>query len=219
MVDGIRVAPKTPIPARAAISHSEVGANTAAMEVSMKPTAPISRIFRLPTRSPSEPAVTRRPASISEYASMIQSCSALVGSSSCAIAGSAKFRIVLSIETRSTGSRSTTSATQARQPARGPSVAIASVERLTAWILFSSLRNERAPRLSARGAAGMRRYASTISICRMIRASIADAMRSSTSSGTRLSTVMTESASADSPVPRATCSPSMLMPLSPNCSA
>ena len=49
---------------------------------------------------------------------MIQSCWAPVGSRSSAICGSAKLSTVLSTETSSTGSMSTTSAAQPRQPTR-----------------------------------------------------------------------------------------------------
>src|SRR5690625_7155186 len=66
---------------------------------------------------------------------MIHSCSALEGSSSRAIAGRAKLRIVLSIDTSSTASISTTTAAQPRQSARGPSVALSSVDRLMLEIL------------------------------------------------------------------------------------
>ena len=51
---------------------------------------------------------------------MIQSCWALEGPSSSAIDGSAKLSTVLSTETSSTGSMSTTSAAQPRQPTFRP---------------------------------------------------------------------------------------------------
>ncbi len=49
---------------------------------------------------------------------MIQSCSMLDGCSDNAISGRAKLSTVLSTETSSTGSMSTASANQPRQPAR-----------------------------------------------------------------------------------------------------
>ena len=56
---------------------------------------------------------------------MIQSCWVAVGSRSRAICGRAKLSTVLSTETSSTGSMSTVSAAQPRQPTRGASWPIA----------------------------------------------------------------------------------------------
>jgi hypothetical protein len=64
-VDGMSIAPNTPIPARAAISQAALGAKAASTETAAKPVAPISSIRRRPNRSPSVPIVTRSPASTS----------------------------------------------------------------------------------------------------------------------------------------------------------
>ena len=53
---------------------------------------------------------------------MIQSCCVAVGSRSSAICGRAKLSTVLSTETSSTGSMSTTRAAQPRHPTRGATV-------------------------------------------------------------------------------------------------
>ena len=58
---------------------------------------------------------------------MIHSCCVAVGSRSRAICGSAKLSTVLSTDTSSTGSMSTTSAAQPRQPTRGAAVAVVRV--------------------------------------------------------------------------------------------
>ena len=64
-VDGISIAPNTPIAARAAISHSALGAKAASAETRPNPVAPMSSIRRRPNRSPSTPIVTSRLASTS----------------------------------------------------------------------------------------------------------------------------------------------------------
>ena len=64
-VEGISIAPKTPIAARAAISHSALGAKAASAETTPNPVAPMSSIRRRPNRSPSVPIVTSRLASTS----------------------------------------------------------------------------------------------------------------------------------------------------------
>jgi hypothetical protein len=61
-VDGATVAPATPMRARAAMSISALVANAAIIDVTLNPTAPISRSFRRPIRSPSVPMVMSDPA-------------------------------------------------------------------------------------------------------------------------------------------------------------
>ena len=106
-VAGMSMAPKNPSTARAMTSSRAVGANAASAEITANPTEPISRILRRPMRSPRLPIGTSSPASTSEYASTIQSCSLEDGSSACAIEGTANASTVLSTETSSTGSMST----------------------------------------------------------------------------------------------------------------
>ena len=64
-VEGISIAPNTPMAARATISHPALGAKAASTETAAKPVAPMSSIRRRPNRSPSVPIVTSRPASTS----------------------------------------------------------------------------------------------------------------------------------------------------------
>ena len=61
-VEGISVAPATPIRARAAISISGLEAYAPSTEAAANPTAPIIRSLRRPIRSPRLPIVIRNPA-------------------------------------------------------------------------------------------------------------------------------------------------------------
>ena len=65
-VDGISVAPPTPISARAAISISALVENAASTDAAPNAAAPIVRRRRRPMRSPSDPIVTSSPASTNE---------------------------------------------------------------------------------------------------------------------------------------------------------
>ena len=64
-VEGMSMAPKNPIAARATISSSAVDANAASAEIAANPVAPMRSIRRRPNRSPIVPIVTSRPASTS----------------------------------------------------------------------------------------------------------------------------------------------------------
>ncbi len=59
-VEGMSIAPNTPMSARAAMSTAAVGAKAARAETVAKPVAPMSSIRRRPNRSPSVPIVTSR---------------------------------------------------------------------------------------------------------------------------------------------------------------
>ena len=106
-VEGIRVAPPTPINARAAMSTSGFGANAARAEAAPKTTAPISKSLRLPMRSPMLPITIRSPASRNPYASRIHSVWLADGAKSRVMVGMAMCRIVMSIDVRITGSVNT----------------------------------------------------------------------------------------------------------------
>ena len=64
-VEGMRLAPKKPSSARAAMSISAEVENAASSEARPKPKAPMMSSLRRPTRSPMLPMATSRPASMS----------------------------------------------------------------------------------------------------------------------------------------------------------
>ena len=61
-VDGMSMAPKNPMAARPAMSHSAVGAKADAAETAAKPEMPTSSSRRRPILSPRLPMATRSPA-------------------------------------------------------------------------------------------------------------------------------------------------------------
>jgi hypothetical protein len=136
-VDGIRVAPATPRTARAAISCPALPAYAAPREVAEKPAAPISSSRRGPTRSATAPMATSRPASTKPYTSKIQSCWVAEARRSRLIPGTAKYRIDTSIDTSSSGSASTPSATHSRRPAFAPRVSFMSTPFCVSHRLFT----------------------------------------------------------------------------------
>jgi hypothetical protein len=89
-VEGMSVAPATPSSALARMSSSALGANAARTDTAANATTPIDSRRRLPSRSPTVPMVTRKPAMKNPYASMIHNVWVAVGSSAAAMLGSTR---------------------------------------------------------------------------------------------------------------------------------
>src|SRR5690606_6185046 len=116
-VDGINVAPATPSAARTAISIGALVENAASTEAMPNAAAPAISRRRRPIRSPSVPMVTRKPAIMKPYASMIHSAWTLLACRSAASAGSARYSRVTSNPNSRVGNASTARPSPSRVPA------------------------------------------------------------------------------------------------------
>ncbi|GAA3437207.1 hypothetical protein GCM10018954_068200 [Kutzneria kofuensis] len=93
-------------------------AKAAATEARPNTVEPISSRVRRPMRSPMLPMVISRPARTKPYMSMIHSCSVPEGARAAEMAGMAKYRTVMSMETSSSGRTRTARPVHSRRPAR-----------------------------------------------------------------------------------------------------